>query len=233
VFFDYHNKNDLNFKGDNLSECVWLLLQPNIERINNKYISCVENGKKGGRPSLTQPNPKNNPIEPNDNPTLTLKEKEKEKHIVFTSEEVKTNISDFSSLGGYGKFLGNFPHTKVRNITEGKEIWDTFSQEEKQEIFRHSTKYIQDMVLKKEDQFMKNSFSYLESEMWMDMKPRSFIKKPVQRGMKNMTFISFYSQKKNIKFEEADTFLYRTSTDDEFSKAFKLYKDHTNKIFNN
>ena len=80
---------------------------------------------------------------------------------------------------------------------------------------------------------MKNSFAYLEAELWLNQKPRSFVKKAVERGMKNMTFITFYSQIKNIKFEDADTFLYRTSTDDEFSKAFRLYQDHKNKIFNN
>ena len=235
VFFDYHNKKELNFKGDIVVECVWWSLEPNIIRINDKFTSSVENGKKGGRPKQTQPKPNNNPIEPNHNQPITLKEKEKEKEkvIVFTSEEVKTNNTDLSTLGGYGKFLENFPHTKVRNIMEGKELWETYSQEEKQEIFRHSTIYIKDMVLKKEEQYMKNSFAYLEAELWLNQKPRSFVKKAVERGMKNMTFITFYSQIKNIKFEDADTFLYRTSTDDEFSKAFRLYQDHKNKIFNN
>ena len=63
------------------------------------------------------------------------------------------------------------------------------------------------------------------------MKPRSFIAKPVERGMRNMSFISFYSKLKSISEEEATAFLYRTSTDKEFSQALKLYQIEKDKLF--
>jgi hypothetical protein len=31
VFFDYHNGNELDFKGDGLVESIWLSIQPNID----------------------------------------------------------------------------------------------------------------------------------------------------------------------------------------------------------
>lgn len=89
VFFDYHNGNELDFKEDVLVEALWLSMKPNIDRMNKKYQTSVENGKKGGRPRKTQTKPKETqtkPKETEDNLTDTLKEKEKEK------ENIKENI---------------------------------------------------------------------------------------------------------------------------------------------
>lgn len=211
------------------------ILLNQYSRIDEKYRTNVENGKKGGAPKgnkNAQKQPKTTEEQPNttqNNQTTTYKEKEKEN--VFTSEEVKTNIQEIngskdllSSLGGYGKFLGNFPPHKVRDIEEGKLIWDSFSQEEKKEVFRHSTKYISDMIAKGQEQYLKNSINYLMEELWLDMKPREFNPKPVVRGFVNMTFVTYYSIKNKISEDEAQKFLYRTSTDAEFSKAHKEYK---------
>ena len=91
VFFDYHNGRELNFKEDVLVEALWLNMIPNIDRMNEKYMASVNNGKLGGRPKKTQTKPNNNLTKPNTNQTDTLKEKvkEKEKEEVKVKEEVK------------------------------------------------------------------------------------------------------------------------------------------------
>jgi hypothetical protein len=238
----WKNGQDL-ISDDTKVEGMLILLEKDlndmVEEYNRKCEINRENGKKGGRPNKTQHNPEN-PLGYLETqmvlakPTLTQPNpenlKEKEIEMLITSKEVinhNTN-SDFSHLGGYGKFLGNFPPSKVRDIEDGKELWDTFSQEEKQEVIRHSTKYIHEMNTKGQVQYMKNSLSYLMEEPWLKMKTRSLVQKPVERGMLNMTFISYWSKSQKIDFDEAQKFLYRTSTDEQFKKAHKEYNDFKN-----
>jgi hypothetical protein len=180
----------------------------------------------------TQP-PKQDPTEP---PYLQEQEQEKGKPFSCNEIIVETKIHktpfdiDYTSLGGYGKFLQTFPLTKHREIDLGKQIWDTFSQEEKQAVMRHSTMYVKDMISKKQEMYLKNTFTYLESGMWLDMKARPFNKKPVERGMINMAFIKFFSIMGEITEDEAKSYLYHESTDDEFTKAHKIYKEHMNEL---
>jgi hypothetical protein len=198
-----------------------------------------ENGKRGGRPK-TKENP-NNPtgslqtqetqvviLETQQNPeNLKYKDKDKDSSLSLSDKEA------YRTLGGYGKFLETFPHHKVRGIEEGNEIWNTFSQDEKKEVMRHCKIYVKDYIDKNQEQYMKNTLAYLQSDMWLDMKPRELIKKPVNRGMVNMTFVSFVSRLNNISTDESQKFLYRTSTDSEFSKLYKQYQDYQTKHFLN
>ena len=238
VFFDYHQGLKPDFENDLTVEVLWFNLVNDVERMNTAYQNSVENGKKGGAPKGTIPwnkgKKKDDNSEPTANPTQrdvkgedTLKEKEK--YIGSSNEEPNINLSPWSE--GYRKFLENFPPPKVRNTEEGSLIWESFSQQEKAEVHRHIVGYVRDNMFNQNGKYMKNSFDYLLSEMWLDMKPRSFIQKPVDRGMTNMTFITFYSNKYNVEIQEAQKFLYRTSTDREFSKYYKEYKDTENKKF--
>jgi len=97
VFFDYHNGRPLDFKGDVLVEALWLNMEPNIQRMNNKYMASVENGKKGGRPRKKTNNPtkpNNNLNKPNHNQTDTLKEKVKVKENIKVKEDVKEEVNE-------------------------------------------------------------------------------------------------------------------------------------------
>ena len=239
---------------DPVSIGVWLSMERDFLIQQENYQKVVErnreNGKKGGRPRLENGNPtkpnitqnnrvgyletQENPRKPTETQHNPENLKDRDKDIVITSEEVITNYSnpDFSSLGGYGKFLGNFPPQKVREIELGKQKWDIFSQEEKQEIFRHSTKYIQQMSETGQVKYMKNSLKYLEDEPWLQMNARTFVSKPVERGMINHTLINFYSKEQGIGFDEAQKFLYRSSTDKEYSEAYSRYKKTTHQLFN-
>lgn len=121
VFFDYHNQRELDFQGDLMVEVLWLNMVNNIERINNKYLASVENGKKGGRPKKTQVKPNNNLKKPNNNLTepnqkdpITLKEKEKEKEnnnasaTSNASAKIKTINADYSwKQQDYLRYLRN------------------------------------------------------------------------------------------------------------------------------
>lgn len=220
---------------------MFIAIKKDLQDLVDSYNERVEqnrvNGRKGGRPAKVQNNP-NNPIgyletdmvleKPNITEQNPKNLKDKDKENVITSKEVITNDSD---LGGYGNFLKKFPPAKQRDIEEGKLIWDSFEQKEKAEVMRHLSSYIKKMTSEGQEQYIKNSYAYLESELWLDMKPRSFIAKPVERGMRNMSFISFYSKLKSISEEEATAFLYRTSTDKEFSQALKLYQIEKDKLF--
>lgn len=206
-------------------------------RKNSKNAGAPKGNKNASKQSKTiQDNPNQTSGLLNQSKTIqnNLKDKDKDNDIVITSEEVITNNSnpDFSSLGGYGKFLENFPPQKVREIELGKQKWDIFSQEEKQEIFRHSTKYIQQMTETGQVKYMKNSLKYLEDEPWLQMNARTFVSKPVERGMINHTLINFYSKEQGIEFDEAQKFLYRSSTDKEYSEVYSRYKKTTQQLFN-
>jgi hypothetical protein len=73
-------------ESDRVSIGVFEGLLPNIDRMNQKYLKDIENGKKGGAPkgnNNASKQPKNNPQstqeQPKDNVKTTYKEKEKEK----------------------------------------------------------------------------------------------------------------------------------------------------------
>lgn len=232
VIFD-----DLKLEG------YWLGKKRDFEIMLNNYNTKVdtnrENGKKGGRPSKTQsvkqePNITQETHSVIQEPTETQPNpqnlKESDKDIVISLSNDKDAC--FKHLGGYGKFLETFPLTKVRNQDEGKVIWDSYSQDEKQQIFRHLKMYVKDMTDKLQVNYMKNSFAYLESELWKNMKPQVMGKK-INRGMVNYTFVSFLSKKRNKPFDEIEKLIYIYSTDKEFNELLKEYKEHTNKILNN
>jgi hypothetical protein len=230
-----------------LEKSLWVSIKSSMDSNIRRYNTSVENGKKGGAPkgnknAKKQPETtQNNPIQPKTIKNNLNKDKDKDMDISLSFIKDKDDIVevevfktpfdiDYTSLGGYGKFLQTFPLTKHREIDLGKQIWDTFSQEEKQDVMRHSTMYVKDMTSKKQEMYMKNTLSYLESELWLEMKARSFTKKPVERGLVNMTFVSYFSKVNGVDMDSAQKYLYRESSDEQFSKAFKEYKEHTNKI---
>ena len=106
VFYDYHNGRDLDYNDDVMVEMLWLNLLPNIERMNDKYRTSVENGRKGGVPKGTVPwnkvkqqsdsEPNTNPTQSEANQPRTLKEKVevkvKEKVEVEVKEKVEVEV---------------------------------------------------------------------------------------------------------------------------------------------
>jgi hypothetical protein len=99
-FISYAKGEDLNFTN-RIVNVSWKSIQPDIDRMNAKYLSDSENGKKGGaplgnknaskqpkdNPNTTQEQPKTTQEQPEieeekqplNNPKTTYKEKDKEK----------------------------------------------------------------------------------------------------------------------------------------------------------
>ena len=108
VFYDYHNGRDLDYNDDVMVEMLWLNLLPNIERMNQKYRTSVENGRKGGVPKGTVPwnkgkqktdsEPNTNPTQSETNQPRTLKVKVKEKVKDNVVSNNNTNIGPITGL---------------------------------------------------------------------------------------------------------------------------------------
>jgi hypothetical protein len=107
IFFqnviNYHKGLPLDTSSDVVNP-VFSLLIPQWERMNGKYQTSIENGKKGGAPKGTTPwnkgktkvsepnaNPTQTKDEPTSNQTRNYKEKDKEK-------EKDNNINNTSSI---------------------------------------------------------------------------------------------------------------------------------------
>lgn len=152
---------------------LWLSLKPTIDSSIKKYIQSVENGKKGGAPEgnkNAKKQPKNNPQTTEEQPTINL-DKDKDKDI---DKDIPLNPKGLKdSNGGFGKLWGVFPTTKQRNELDCLVIWDKLPQKEKQQVIRHATMYIKGETEKGNEKFIKSVQSYLESEMWKDMKPKT------------------------------------------------------------
>lgn len=171
---------------------LWIALKPNIDSSLKRYENSIINGSKGGRPPKQ---PKDNQTitkeEPTNNPTPNLekekdkeKDKEKEKDILLNHKGLKGNN------GGFGKLLEVFPPTKVRNELDCLVLWDRFEQKEKQQIIRHSSMYVKNLVDKGEEKYIKTLQGYLESGMWKDMKPK--VKQEVGSTKTGMIDYNFY-----------------------------------------
>jgi hypothetical protein len=64
---------------------MWKLILPNVDNSIDKYLSSIENGKKGGRPKKTQ----NNPIKPKETQDNLIKAKERVGAFWETQEKLK------------------------------------------------------------------------------------------------------------------------------------------------
>jgi hypothetical protein len=88
-----------NFE-DTVLKVMWKLILPNVDNSIDKYLSSIENGKKGGRPKKTQ----NNPIKPKETQdNLIKKEKEKEKENKKENKiekETENEIEEILKLKG-------------------------------------------------------------------------------------------------------------------------------------
>jgi len=87
-FIAYAKGEELNLEN-RMVKSNWLGVVSDIDRINEKYLRDIENGKKGGAPkgnknATKQPkyNPQTTQEQPLNNPKTSYKEKEKEKDIV-------------------------------------------------------------------------------------------------------------------------------------------------------
>ncbi len=100
---------------------VWGMLKPNIDRMNQKYLKDIENGKKGGAPKGNKnasKQPQDNPQttqeqpeikekkQPLINPQTTYKEKEKEKY------KEKENYNENENENDIDNFLDNWLNNK-------------------------------------------------------------------------------------------------------------------------
>ncbi len=169
---------------------LWIALKPNIDSSLKRYENSIINGKKGGRPPKQ---PKDNQTtteeEPTNNPTSNLekeKDKEKDKDISLNPNGLK------DSNGGFGKLWRVFPTTKQRNELDCLVIWDQLPQKEKQQVIRHATMYIKGETEKGNEKFIKSVQSYLESQMWKDMKPKTKEEAGVSKsGMVDFNFFKY------------------------------------------
>jgi hypothetical protein len=73
-----------NFE-DTVLKVMWKLILPNVDNSIDKYLSSIENGKKGGRPKKTQ----NNPIKPKETQDNLIKAKERVGAFWETQEKLK------------------------------------------------------------------------------------------------------------------------------------------------
>jgi hypothetical protein len=189
VFFDHHNNKELNFKDKNTIEAVWYALEPNIKRINENYITSVENGKLGGAPkgvipwnkgkkkgepnrnlntNLKEPNGNlnTNLKEPNGNQTLTLKEKENEKEEVASA---KNNTSTSS-----GNFLEKLTiETDKEKIEFNYYDFGMLNHKEKYEYFHKLLSGLKiivggDIITKEDFLYIHSDIVYDEDELELD-----------------------------------------------------------------
>lgn len=129
-------------------------------------------------------------------------------------------------IGGFEKLLRVFPPTKVYSEHECLAIWDSFTQEEKQKVIKHSSVYIRELTKKNETQFIKNLKSYLESRIWENVSS-SNKKTDLGRGMTKYgidgNFIQWVAKLTETSFDNAIKDI-QTCDDEEYVELFKMYE---------
>jgi len=114
---------------------VFNLLIKQYGRINTKYQTSVENGRKGGAPKGTRPwnkkdvsepkaNPKQTQKEPEANQEQTYKEKEKEKEKEIKKENVMSSV--------YENLNENLTHTREHTLSKS---WTTETHKPKLPLY--------------------------------------------------------------------------------------------------
>jgi hypothetical protein len=135
--FNYQKGIEPNFSTLSL-KLVWGFLKPNIDRINEKYQKNIENGKKGGRPKITEYNPQQpnlthnnpmglletqpNPKQPNLNGEMSLKTTENNPKT--TENNPKKTYKEKEK-----------EKEKDNNITTNRTSKEIFKKVEEQELF--------------------------------------------------------------------------------------------------
>ena len=123
AIFEYVFENN-EIQEIGIAKSMFTLIKPNIDSANKRYISSVENGKKGGRPK-TQLKPKNNlnktQIKPiknlndnvNDNDNDNVKKIYGEyKHVRLTDKELQSLKSSYDNYPELITYLDEYIEMK-------------------------------------------------------------------------------------------------------------------------
>lgn len=170
--------------NDQAVQVAWNLIKPQVKRINDKYQTSIENGKKGGRPKNNLNQPNNNPRKPNNNPTITQenptetykdKDKEKEKY-----KEIISSYGDFDER--FTKIVNLFPSSKQNGVDDAYHYtWQFLDEEEKRTAEKMSAIYIERNQTTQN--YIKSVGKYFEERFWnIDKVSLDFIKNKNNSG---------------------------------------------------
>lgn len=119
------------------------------------------------------------------------------------------DVEDDVTSKGYKKFLESFPPNKRRHSDEAYQIWESLTQGEKQQLFKHLKSHISKLKTEGKEQFLKNSEKYLESGEWKNIPVKSGSKpgQSISKGGLTTTinfgsynFYNWYSKEVNLPF---------------------------------
>lgn len=143
--FIAHTKGLEIDKSNRMVNVAWNSVKNQVDRMNEKYLKHIENGKKGGAPkgnknSTKQPNnnqtttqeqPKTTEQQPKNNRQTTYKDKDKDKDKEKDKDAVKVDMNSLiNSEINSGKILDeNKPEEVIENFFS--EFWDKRKYEDK------------------------------------------------------------------------------------------------------
>lgn len=139
------------------------LIKPNIDSSQKKYLARITNGKKGGRPKITQQKPNNNLTKTQLKPNQNLN-KDKDKDIDIDNIKENTKKKSFESV------LNNIQNIELRNcLHEFITMRDSLK--------KPLTPYALELIIKKLYNLSKNLDEQIEivkqsiTKCWQDLYP--------------------------------------------------------------
>lgn len=160
---------------DGISKAMFILMKPNIDKANNRWLASVENGKKGGRPpkNNNQKKPNQNLEKPNHNLNKT---KNKPNQNLNVDVDVDVDVDDdengdeneeTKTIDRFEEFWENYPKQRRRYNAE-KAYADAVLNGVEEEWLIEAAKEYSLCTSGYDERFIKSPENWLKENLYLD-----------------------------------------------------------------
>jgi len=213
---------------------MWKVILPDLERNKEGYLTIVErnkeNGKKGGAPvgnknavknktsdglnETTQNNPKQHNSNYNYNNNIS------EDILLSGLEQPKSSEDDSVVSKGLERLESIFPVKKNSIDIDTINLWNSFTQQEKQTLIQRATVYIRDEKKNEDGKYIKQLTKWLKEQKDKGIEPKS---SKMSNSTKN-------DDPRLLKHTDGGIYNFILDrTNNSTSRADKVYQEHNKK----
>jgi len=226
---DWNNGRKVTIENP-FHNAIWMMILPDLERNKETYNNIVErnttNGKKGGRPKKdnNQENPvgilgnPNEPKKPNYNCNYNSIDNSSKDELSNLGQHTSPDGDDVVSKG-LEKLESIFPPRKNAVDIDTINLWNSFTQEEKQTLIKKASVYIREELKNSEGVYIKQMSKWLKEQK----------EKGVNTTPKNLKNKTSNDDPRLFKLVHGQLWVSIEKLTNSSTKADELYKKHNRK----
>lgn len=168
MIFDWYDEKPVEPQSQ-LEKFAWKMILPKLQTNKETYLALVErnkeNGKKGGRPKITE-NP-NNPVGLSGNPekhNYNYNYNNSSKEELYYAEQPSSPKGDEVVSKGLESLEKLFPDGRNYVGIDELNLWNKLSQQEKQVMIKRASMYIRNEKKKDDGKYIKGIGKFMKEQ---------------------------------------------------------------------